>query len=83
MQRLSDIVGLTVQRSSSSEVTALGAAWLAGHGVGCWPGPEQFAAEREIGQGFHPSVGADQNFQLVRGWKAAVRATIQFASQVA
>lgn len=83
MQRLSDIVGLTVQRSSSSEVTALGAAWLAGHGAGCWPGPEQFAAEREIGQGFHPYVDADQNFQLVRGWKAAVRATIQFASQVA
>jgi len=81
MQRLADIVGLTVQRARSSEVTALGAAWLAGHGAGCWPGPDQFTLERESGRSFRPCVDEDHNYQLVRGWKAAVRATIQFASQ--
>ncbi len=80
MQRLANIVGVGVQRAQSAESTALGAAWLAGYGAGCWPEPNRFAAKWVAGESFAPSTDTEWNRALVRGWEAAVRATIQFAA---
>lgn len=78
MQRLSDILGVAVDRSSSTEVTALGAAWLAGHGAGIWPDQEGFAAEWHRDRQFTPSMEAGEREQLVDGWESAVRCTLGF-----
>ncbi len=40
VQRLADLTGVRVQRTSRSDSTALGAATLAGLAAGVWPGPE-------------------------------------------
>ncbi|MFD1745619.1 glycerol kinase GlpK [Rhizobium helianthi] len=78
MQRLADILGVAVDRSASAEVTALGAAWLAGHGAGIWPDQEGFAAEWHRDRQFTPSMPAQERKQLVEGWESAVRCTLGF-----
>jgi glycerol kinase len=78
MQRLSDILGVAVDRSDSAEVTALGAAWLAGHGAGIWPNREGFAADWHRERQFTPSMEASERRQLLDGWDSAVQCTLAF-----
>ncbi len=72
MQFQADILGVAVERPSVLEVTALGAAALAGLGVGFW----QDAAELERGKGehtrFEPRMAAADRERLYAGWKRAV-----------
>jgi glycerol kinase len=78
MQRLADILGVAVDRSDSAEVTALGAAWLAGHGAGIWPDREGFAADWHRERQFTPSMANEQRRELLAGWDSAVRCTLAF-----
>jgi len=39
-QRLADLAGVSVQRTTRADATALGAATLAGLAAGVWDGPE-------------------------------------------
>ena len=78
MQRLADILGVAVDRSSSTEVTALGAAWLAGHGAGIWPDQEGFSAEWHRDRQFTPAMSADDRNVLLAGWDSAVKCTLAF-----
>jgi glycerol kinase len=78
MQRLADILGVPVDRSDSSEVTALGAAWLAGHGAGIWPDRDGFAADWHRERQFTPSMQAGERRRLLDGWDSAVKCTLAF-----
>ncbi|MBT9371764.1 glycerol kinase GlpK [Rhizobium sp. CSW-27] len=78
MQRLADILGVAVDRSASTEVTALGAAWLAGHGAGIWPDQKGFAAEWHLERQFVPAMAANERADLLTGWDSAVRCTLGF-----
>lgn len=78
MQRLSDILGVAVDRSDSSEVTALGAAWLAGHGAGIWPEQKGFAADWHLQRQFKPSMEESERNLLLKGWDSAVQCTLSF-----
>lgn len=78
MQRLADILGVAVDRSTSTEVTALGAAWLAGHGADIWPDQEGFAKEWHLDRQFKPGMPAEERSELLRGWDSAVACTLQF-----
>ncbi len=78
MQRLADILGVAVDRSTSTEVTALGAAWLAGHGAGIWPDQQGFAAEWHRDRQFTPAMDASNRDELLAGWDSAVRCTLGF-----
>ena len=78
MQRLADILGVAVDRSSSTEVTALGAAWLAGHGAGLWPDQKGFAAEWQRERQFAPSMDETERGELLAGWGSAVHCTLGF-----
>lgn len=78
MQRLADILGVAVDRSTSTEVTALGAAWLAGHGAGIWPDQQGFAAEWHRDRQFTPTMDAEERDTLLSGWDSAVRCTLGF-----
>jgi glycerol kinase len=72
MQFQADILGVPVQRPPVLEVTALGAALLAGLGVGFWNDP----ADLELGSAettiFEPTLAADQREARYAGWKRAV-----------
>ena len=72
MQFQADILGRTIERPRMVETTALGAARLAGIGVGIW---EHAGAIPEAGGAarmFEPAMGKRERAALVRGWEDAV-----------
>ena len=77
MQFQADILGIPVVRSSSVEMTALGAAHLAGLAVGFWDGREELLHNRkwsdDIVKTFEPSADEDDVERWLDGWHDAVR----------
>jgi glycerol kinase len=67
-----DLLDLPILRPEVLETTALGAAYLAGLGVGLWTGPEAVRALWRPGRAFHPSMTADRRQALHAGWRRAV-----------
>jgi len=72
MQFQADILGAPVERPPVLEVTALGAALLAGLGVGFWNDRSEFQSERAGVQVFEPTLTADRREALYAGWQRAV-----------
>lgn len=79
MQRLADILDVAVDRPASTEVTALGAAWLGGHGAGIWPDSEGFAQSWQRDRLFKPQSCDASRIKLISGWSKAVKCTLAFA----
>jgi glycerol kinase len=72
MQFQADILGAPVERPPVLEVTALGAALLAGLGVGFWDDRTELESEREGLQVFEPTFGEDRREMLYARWQRAV-----------
>jgi glycerol kinase len=72
MQFQADILGARVERPPVLEVTALGAALLAGLGVGFWSDRAELESTGEGAQIFEPQLGADRREALYADWKRAV-----------
>jgi glycerol kinase len=80
MQFQADVLGVPVRRPPVLEVTALGAAALAGLAVGFWPDRGALAAA--TGEGavrFEPRMPAEQRERLYAGWKRAVERARRWA----
>lgn len=74
MQFQADLLGVSVERPSVIETTALGAAYLAGLAVGFWEETElQSRWQRDAI--FEPNMAAEEQKRLYRGWKRAVERT--------
>jgi glycerol kinase len=77
MQFQADIIGLPVSRSASTDISPLGAAYLAGLATGLWATlaeVEHLPRKRDV---FEPRMSADQRAALYAGWQTAVaRATL-------
>jgi len=67
-----DIAGVEVSRPKMLETTALGAAYLAGLGIGFWESGQEIEALREVGQQFTPHMKAAERQALRRGWARAL-----------
>ena len=78
MQFLADITGAPVDRPTITETTALGAAWLAGHGAGVCGGPEDFARLWALDHRFEPRMPAATRDAAYARWQRAVAATMAF-----
>jgi glycerol kinase len=72
MQFQADVLGAPVQRPALLEVTAKGAALLAGLGVGFWQDAGQLEAAAGTGRRFEPRMSADRRDALYAGWQRAV-----------
>ena len=72
MQFQADILGVRVVRPRQSESTALGAAFLAGLGVGYWQTEAQIDAQWEAERVFEPNMEADTRGRLLAGWHKAL-----------
>jgi glycerol kinase len=70
------ILGLPVVRPRSIETTALGAAYLAGLGVGYWTGTAEIEKTRIGDRTFLPEMARPQAQALYAGWRAAVARTL-------
>jgi glycerol kinase len=72
LQFQADIAGVEVSRPKMLETTALGAAYLAGLGIGFWESAEEIEALREVSRRFTPCMGTAQREALRRGWARAL-----------
>ncbi|MFC0180750.1 glycerol kinase GlpK [Thorsellia kenyensis] len=72
MQFQSDILGTIVEKPAMGEVTALGAAFLAGLAIGFWKDLEEVKSKAEIEKRYKPSFETTEREERYRGWKKAV-----------
>jgi glycerol kinase len=79
LQFQADISRVPVRRAAVLEATALGAAYLAGLGIGWWRGPEELAALAQPARTFEPALGAARREELVEGWRRAVATALAWA----
>ncbi len=76
MQFQADILGRPVLRCTSPDVSALGAAYLAGLAVGLWRSEVEIAALPRQRDRFEPRLTSSQRDKLYAGWQQAVRCAL-------
>ena len=72
MQLQADVLGVPVEVAAIRETTALGAAFLAGLGVGVWPNADALAATRSVATRYEPMMAAEERERRYAGWLRAV-----------
>ena len=77
MQFQADILDSDVERAEIIESTALGAAYLAGIGIGLWS-QEKILKNRKIDKKFIPKMEEQKRNKLYRTWKKAVERTMNW-----
>lgn len=75
MQFQADILGRPVLRSQQEELSALGAAWMAGLALGWWQSPTELESLRGNTTQFIPQMANAQREQHYAAWKDAVART--------
>ena len=75
MQFQSDVLDCKVIRPKVVEVTALGAAYLAGLTSGYWKSMDEIIQNLKIDREFNPSIDDDHRDELLKGWERAVKIT--------
>jgi glycerol kinase len=78
MQFQSDILGVPVERPTTHETTALGAAYLAGLAVGFWENRDEIAAQWKAERTYVPGMDESLRTEKYEGWKKAVEAARVF-----
>ncbi|WP_185866734.1 glycerol kinase GlpK [Blattabacterium cuenoti] len=74
MQFQSDILNVKVVKSKISELTAAGAAYLAGLSVNYWTSLEDIQDKWQLEQVFEPK-GMSSRWERIQGWKKAIKTT--------
>lgn len=73
MQFQSDVLDTQVLRPQVTEVTALGAAYLAGLAVGFWDSLDELEDKAEVDKIFVPHHDEEKRSRRYKGWKRAVK----------
>ena len=76
MQFIADIVPTTVDRPTSIETTAWGAAYVAGLARGIYPDPDTLAAQRVPERRFTPVMPPAEREERYAGWRRAIAGTL-------
>lgn len=79
MQFQCDLLQVPVIRPVVYETTALGAAYLAGLGVGYWESVADIQQQWKADKIFHPERSAAVMEPFIKGWNRAVKASIAWA----
>ena len=72
MQMQADFLGLAVERPAQTESTVLGAAFLAGLGVGFWSGVEEIAKVWKLEREFRPALKPAARKAKLGEWHRAI-----------
>jgi glycerol kinase len=81
MQFQADLLGVPVERPGSIEVTAFGAAALAGLALGVWPTLQTFVDATSRHEVFTPRMENSERDRLKNGWRRAVDAALFWARE--
>ena len=76
MQFQSDILGCPVRRTTSAEASPLGAAYLAGLGIGMWADLDAIRALPRVREQFTPHMVESERMAYYTGWQQAVARAI-------
>jgi glycerol kinase len=68
MQFQADILGCPVIRTASADLSAIGAAWLAGLGIGYWKSLEELEGLPRETARFEPGMDDGRRSDLLEGW---------------
>jgi glycerol kinase len=79
MQIQANVLGRPVLRPAITETTALGAAYLAGLGVGLWKDTNQVARHWRLDRRFEPEMSEERRQELYEGWQRAVERARRWA----
>ena len=81
MQFQSDVLGIPVVRPAVLETTALGAALLAGLGVGLYSGLEDIRRVWRRDLCFHPQIDEETRLERMKNWHRAVERSLGWAKE--
>ncbi|MGY6771526.1 glycerol kinase GlpK [Gallibacterium sp. ZY190522] len=81
MQFQADILNTQVERPTVKEVTALGAAYLAGLATGFWEDLEELRDKASIERTFLPDQNEAKQQRRYKGWKKAVKRALEWAKE--
>ncbi len=76
MQLQSDLLGVTITRALSDEMTAMGAGLAAGIQAGIFGSVEQTSEFYKAGDSYEPTMSAFEVSEKMEGYRSAVRATL-------
>jgi glycerol kinase len=76
MQFQADIASVPVEVPAERETTALGAAALAGLGVGTWQSVDELAGAWRLAARYEPQMPAEEAERLLSEWRQAVSRTL-------
>lgn len=76
LQFQADITGVPVLRPKTLETTALGAAYLAGLGVGYWKDLSEIRRNWGVSHAYSPKASKEEAAEKLEGWQKAVRQTL-------
>ena len=79
MQFQADILGIPVERPKVTEMAALGAAYLAGLGVGFWESFADLEKHWQLDKRYEPQMDLQKREDLYSGWKRAVERSFNWA----
>ncbi|HEX8275857.1 MAG TPA: glycerol kinase GlpK [Longimicrobiaceae bacterium] len=81
MQFQADVLGIPVRRPAMVDMTAFGAAGLAGLALGVWRTPEDFLAARPEAADFAPAADPARRDAWLAGWDRALGAARAWAHE--
>ena len=76
MQFQADLLGIDVVRPKSTETTAIGAAYLAGLGVGYWDSVDELRRQWKVERTFTPNLDSETVRAAREGWADAISRTL-------
>ena len=76
MQLQSDLLGVTITRALSDEMTAMGAGLAAGIQAGIFESVEKTGEFYKAGASYEPDMSAFEVSEKMEGYRSAVRATL-------
>jgi glycerol kinase len=83
MQFQADLLGVPVVRPRITETTALGAAYLAGLGVGFWSSLDELSRNWQVERRFEPRMSRDEATARMNRWSLAVQRSRRWADPAA
>lgn len=72
MQFQANVLDRPVLRSAQEELSAMGAAWLAGLALGWWSDESEIASLPHVADQFFPAMAVADRVRLLSGWRVAV-----------
>ena len=76
MQFISDVLNLPIYRPKVHETTALGAALIAGYGIGIYKSLSHISKKLKYDKKFYPKMAHKKRFKLLNGWSQAIRKSL-------